>query len=99
MRPKSIQLPTKKYSYTSRKYQSLPISRPHTSNGSEIFTIQSDQQNKGSTTHLPMCMSMNVCKECTAMRNFFLRMKGEKGIVEEMHKNCSKNNFDACKYT
>jgi len=44
-----------------------------------------------------MCMSMNVCKECTAMRNFFFKMKDEKEIVEEMHKNCSKNNCDACK--
>jgi hypothetical protein len=64
-----------------RKYQSLPISRPHTTNGDpETFTIRSDQPDKESTTHLPMCMSMNVCKECTAMRNFFLNMKNEKEI-------------------
>ncbi|XP_070504316.1 putative leucine-rich repeat-containing protein DDB_G0290503 isoform X2 [Chironomus tepperi] len=91
-RHKSFQQPTKMYDNPSRKYQSFPTSRPQTAHGFELFTLKSSPQTKESSTHLPMCMSMNVCKECTALRNFFLKMQHE--VVEEIHKNSVINNCD-----
>lgn len=95
-RPKSFQQPTKA-DHASRKYQSLPPSLPHTKNEElDSFTLLSNQQKDSTLTHLPICMSMKVCKECTAIRDFFVKMQHEKS-VDEVQKRCSKTNSDDCK--
>ncbi|CAG9797034.1 unnamed protein product [Chironomus riparius] len=91
-RPKSFQQPNRAYNQANRKYQSLPTSLSHTENEEfESFNLLSNQQKERSSTHLPMCMSMKVCKECAAIRDFFEKMQNEK-VVDQVDKRSPKTN-------
>lgn len=99
-RPRSIQLETKAYNHASRKYQSLSSARPYISNSIRLSTVQSNQQKEGLSGHQPtcmMCMSSNLCKECSELRDFLLKIQHEKE-VDEMQKTSPEKSCDNSKY-
>lgn len=99
-RPRSIQLETKVHDHARRKYQSLSSARPCTSNSIRLSTVKSNQQKEMLSGHQPtcmMCMPSSLCKECSGLRDFVLKLQHEKE-VEEMQKTSSEKNYDDSKF-
>lgn len=86
---------------------------PHTSSNSKSYctycqenlvkkqsvpSVQNEQHAEWSVSHLPLCMSMEFCKECIAMKEFFMKMNKESKDADPIHMNCTKDNCTACKY-